>query len=689
MFRMTHQTEVVISGVSNETVEKAKEILQRDMGKCLYIKTKSEKGKVSCIKLNLSQMNELEEEHFKIWFPSEEELLVEAKDSLGIMYGALYISEHFMGVPPFWFFSSYNRKKTEEIVIPEMEYRGNDYIVRYRGWFVNDEVLIADWGKDRTDIDIWEMVLEACLRCGGNMVIPGTDKNSRKNRATAKKMGLWLTHHHAEPLGAEMFARAFHDKEASYALNKILFHQIWREGIEEQTGQPVIWNLGFRGQGDRAFWHDDPRYQTPKERGALISSVIQEQFDLLCEYIQNPVCCTNLYGEIMELYQQGYITFPKKLIKIWADNGYGKMVSRRQGNHDPRVKALPATGDIGPHGMYYHASFYDLQASGHIAMLPNSNLFVGKELENARKCGVCEYCIVNSGNVKPHMFELNLIRAWWSGELQDDAIERGVHHINEKFVESYLLPNTKDERIKEEVLSCYDNFYDCCIPFGSEEDQKAGEQIYHYTARIFLCEWLKGNTDEPAKELIWLTKEKPFYEQVKVVYEMCKAYKRQWEALQGRYDRIAKKLPEDRRIYIKEQLGVQIQIHASGIRGLYYVCRGLLELQKHTEREVCFAVMGKALACYQEGLRMMWEVEQGEFLHFYRNDCLTNVSLTCEVIKSVYSYLRLTGEGSDFYLWERKYLTSEEDKRVCLITNFKKHLPDHVLAEKLYKVFFG
>ena len=32
---------------------------------------------------------------------------------------------------------------------------------------------------------------------------------------------------------------------------------------------------------------------------------------------------------------------PEDVILIWADNGYGKMVSRRQGNHNPRVSALP------------------------------------------------------------------------------------------------------------------------------------------------------------------------------------------------------------------------------------------------------------------------------------------------------------------------------------------------------------
>ena len=46
----------------------------------------------------------------------------------------------------------------------------------------------------------WRMAFETLLRCGGNMTIPGTDKNSRLNRQMAADMGLWITHHHAEPL---------------------------------------------------------------------------------------------------------------------------------------------------------------------------------------------------------------------------------------------------------------------------------------------------------------------------------------------------------------------------------------------------------------------------------------------------------------------------------------------------------
>ena len=85
----------------------------------------------------------------------------------------------------------------------------------------------------------------------------------------------------------------------------------------------------------------------------------------------------------MELYRAGHLDIPDDVIKIWGDSGYGKMVSRRQGNHNPRHNALADPDDPGLNGIYYHASFYDLQASSHIAMIPNSPELLADELNCA------------------------------------------------------------------------------------------------------------------------------------------------------------------------------------------------------------------------------------------------------------------------------------------------------------------
>nr|MCR5715661.1 glycosyl hydrolase 115 family protein [Lachnospiraceae bacterium] len=256
---------------------------------------------------------------------------ISASGDLGLIYGIYHISKYILGVQEFWFWNEQIFDRQDGYEIPEnYSYESTPYPVRFRGWFVNDEVLIDDWKIDGNRELPWELVFETLLRCGGNMTIPGTDENAHIYCKIASDMGLWITHHHAEPLGAQMFARAYPDLEASYDKYPELFENLWREGIEQQLGYRVLWNLGFRGQGDRPFWADDPTYATPAARGRLMSDLIKKQYDLVRSYDPQAICCSNLYGETMELYQQGYLEIPEDVILIWADNGFGKMVSRRQ-----------------------------------------------------------------------------------------------------------------------------------------------------------------------------------------------------------------------------------------------------------------------------------------------------------------------------------------------------------------------
>ena len=147
----------------------------------------------------------------------ENNIVIQASDDLGFVYGIYEISRTFLGVHAFWFWNDQEFVHKKEIQIPsDYLFYSEPFRIKYRGWFVNDEVLLHTWMVDREKDKPWEMVFEALLRCGGNLVIPGTDLNARKYAALASKMGLIVTHHHAEPLGAEMFVRAYPDRNASF-----------------------------------------------------------------------------------------------------------------------------------------------------------------------------------------------------------------------------------------------------------------------------------------------------------------------------------------------------------------------------------------------------------------------------------------------------------------------------------------
>lgn len=589
-----------------------------------------------------------------------------AGDELGVIYAFLFLSEKYLGISPFWFWNNQVFDKREFIDIPEGTYRSKPYKLRYRGWFINDEVLLDAWGTDRWNEELgfmenpaFEMAMEALLRLGGNMVIPGTDRNSHKYRKLASHMGLWITHHHAEPLGAKMFAREYPDKTPSYRQYPELFQALWRKGIEEQRNSKVVWNIGFRGQGDRPFWADDPQYDTPKKRGDLISQLIQQQYDLLCEYVAQPVCCTNLYGEVMELYQQGFIQLPENVIYIWADNGYGKMVSRRQGNHNPRIQALP-TEKNGHHGIYYHASFYDLQAAAHITMLPNSDNFVRKELEGAMEKGVRDFLIVNCSNVKPHVYLLDAIARIWGKE-------------DIPYVERYFPGSSK------QMQKLYNQYFKSMLSYGKQEDEHAGEQYYHYTMRAVCHGWLTGKLTEPEADLKWLTGSVSLTEQVrwlqKKAREALPALAAYLESCKGCEKELRDAGWEQEALLLEESLLLQARIHYISLEAEDRMCDAFTEYSAGNY-EKAFFMIGQSIELLQELLADMRAAEHEKWKGFYDNDCLTDIKFTAYMLEKVLGFIRNQAEGPHFYSWALKYDDQDKHNGVVLITNMRNHKKD-------------
>ncbi|WP_342414839.1 glycosyl hydrolase 115 family protein [Paenibacillus sp. FSL R10-2782] len=598
------------------------------------------------------------------------------RDELGIIYGLLHYSRFVLGVEPFWFWAEVSPNRRDAIVLPSQDYDSAPSKVRYRGWFVNDEVCLIGWKDDYPPTEqVWEPVFEALLRCGGNMVIPGTDlPRTGIHHKLAAEMGLWITHHHAEPLGAEMFLRVFPGKQASYKEHPELFEQLWQEAIERQKGEKIVWVLSFRGQGDKPFWENDPSFNTPEKRGQLISYVVRKQYTMICEFVEQPVCSMAMYGEIAELYKQGHIEVPEGVIKIWADNGYGKMVSRRHGNLNHRVPALPEVEDEGKNGVYYHVTFHDLQASNHLTQFPSSAELIVDELTAAFAAGADEYLLVNSGNILPHLYTLDLAANLWTyGNV--DAEQQLTDFIGRLY-----------SRQHQEIFQLYRDYSRCTIVYGPHKDDRAGEEFYHHPARQMMGFWLQGKEGSDER-LCWAAGEGPFPEQVRWFKEKAESAIPGWAELRERCLRIMKQLPEDecRRLY--NQLLVQIELHLSGSRGLADICIAYgLFLEEDYPR--AFVQASHAVWSYQMGKEALLLAGTGRWEHFYRADWLTNLDNTISHTDTVRRFLRIQGDSPDMFLWYKQYVMPETEKHIYLENTHRKPLPDDELARCLEKVLY-
>ncbi|MDQ0875234.1 hypothetical protein QFZ77_003893 [Paenibacillus sp. V4I3] len=598
-------------------------------------------------------------------------------DDLGLIYGILEFSRRYLGIDPFWFWADQPINKLPELIIPIEDYNSPLPVIRFRGWFVNDEVNLIGWKEPYPPSrEVWEPVFEALLRCGGNMVIPGTDlPKSGVHAEVAAEMGLWVTHHHAEPLGAEMFLRAYPGRIASYQQEPELFEALWQQAIDKQKDKNIVWVLSFRGQGDRPFWENDPSFDTSEKRGAMISRVVQRQYDMIGASVERPVCCVALYGEIAELYKGGYIDLPEDVIKIWADNGYGKMVSRRHGSINLRVPALPEPRDTGKHGIYYHVTFHDLQASNHLTMFPGSASFIKEEVEQAIKAGANEYVLLNCGNIRPHVYMLDLIRELWSKGMVDTR-----KHLNE-FVCRYFPSH------HEEIAELYRSYTEAAIPYGPHGDDLAGDEFYHHPARKIVGHWLQGKGQQSHRGLVWATGEVPFIQQVSFFKKCCEEGLEGWNQWLHRCDELLSKLnnAEDRQRVI-DQLRFHGILNRTGCEGFLWLCRAY-EAYVEGQYPQAFVYASQSMWCYQEGIQALRESEQGKWENFYKADWLTNIESTVQNVDTLRRFLRMHGDSPDFFLWYKEFLMPETEKHIYLENTHRNPLSDDELAAKLKRKF--
>jgi len=659
-FILSLSTHLVIS-MNDSPVEQAVHILRRDIRETLT-------GNGPENDIRMMPDSSLGEEHYTV-LVKEREILLRYGDPLGAVYGLLSISQRCLDVQPLDWWMQKKPVQKETVSVPCGEWESPAYAVRWRGWFVNDEILFTGWHIEESAREAtWQRVFETILRCGGNMVIPGTDRqfDGEKLNETALNMGLWLTQHHSELLGARMFGRVYPNLQPSYVLHPQEFEALWDEAARRWAGKKIVWAVGFRGQGDMAFWHNDPAFDTDEKRGAFVSRIIRRQMEIVRRYTPDAVFCTNLYGEMMGLYRQGFLQVPENVIKIWADNGYGKMVSRRQNNLNPRTDAMPAENEPGENGIYYHVSFYDLQAANHITMLQVPPDRVVRELETVLAHGGNAYWNINVGCIRPHAFMIDLIRLLWKDGVCD------AQTAAKDFANRYY--GTADAALLTDYARA-------SVPYGPNADDLAGDQFYYFTLRSLAHAWISEQTEKPVQSLLWVSDQETFQTQVKHIANQVQSGIASWRNYQQKIETTAFALSAENAQRLRDTLGCMSAIHQCGCESLYDFCQAILHGMKESWLQA-YLWTDAALQCSRRAKKAMEDACHGRFAHYYDNDCFVGVILTNQVLESVRGWLRLRGDGELLYNWEMEYLIPVE-QRPLLQTHRTAQMTDEDLCDHL------
>lgn len=612
-------------------------------------------------------------------FPDEEQYRVEVDGAvmtlacggdLGAIYALLSVSARCLDIQPMDWWMNRHPQKRASVEVPCGAWASEPWAVRWRGWFVNDEVLLSGWHMEESEREeTWKRILETLLRCGGNMVIPGTDRQFDADLLfqLALDMGLWITHHHSELVGSKMFGHVYPGLQPSYLLHPAEYEALWREGAQRWAGQKIVWTVGFRGQGDIAFWQNDPNFDTDEKRGAFISRVILRQMEIVREYTPDALFCTNLYGEMMHLYRRGFLKIPEEVVKAWGDNGFGRMVSRRQSLDNPRTDAMPAPDEPGKNGIYYHVSFYDLQAANHITMLQVSPELVVRELRTVLAHGARDYWNINVGCVRPHAYFIELIsRMWKDGEADPKAIAGA-------FAERYYN--------SPEAAGLITGYSEAAVQYGPNEDDMAGDQFYHYALRALAHAATSGDPDSPVESLGWVADCPTLADQARRLMALSEPGIERWRRYIHNCRNLAFSLAAADARRLSDTLGCMAEIHLGGCESLYDFCQAVLHILRGNWLQA-YLWTDAALQVNRGVLNAMEAACYGRFAHYYDNDTFVGVRLTGDVLEGIRAWLRLKGDGELRFDWEMRYLIPPE-RHPLLQSHRTAQLTDDELCRRL------
>ena len=152
-FKLSRNTTLLSDAVTEKAVELACERLRRDMEKTLTDIVKNRNRIILCKKDLKPEQYELE--------VTEQEITIYGADARSFIYALNYLSETYLGVLPFWFWNDQKMEVKSYVEIPCGIYHSEPDRIRYRGWFINDEVLISHWTAGVSKDYPWEMVFEA------------------------------------------------------------------------------------------------------------------------------------------------------------------------------------------------------------------------------------------------------------------------------------------------------------------------------------------------------------------------------------------------------------------------------------------------------------------------------------------------------------------------------------------------
>ncbi len=367
------------------------------------------------LKLALEGMPPLEGfESHRVWAdPATNRIYLDGADMRGSIYAVYTFSERFLGVPPLWRWASWVPKKTAAIAVPrDCNLFFKSPQVRYRAWFPNDTDMFTPWRKISWEND--ELWLETMLRLklntveiGNSIAFPGLLPQAE----LFDKYGMVLTSHHFIALNSSFGSwkrywkqiRGMVEAPALLLSNEKQIIEFWEycARTAAESGIENLWNIAFRGDGDKPFWAtfaDAP--QGEAERATVINRMLQTQMDIINKYSKekNPYVRITFYDEMADLLAAGLVRPPVNENMIWV------FCSGRR-DHYPYTD-IQQFNPTTPVKLGYYMNFQFTSTGSHLAPAEGPwKMEFNYRYVNSKS--PLYFSVVNAGNLREHIYEMS------------------------------------------------------------------------------------------------------------------------------------------------------------------------------------------------------------------------------------------------------------------------------------------
>lgn len=565
-------------------------------------------------------------------------VVLQGADMRGTIYAIYSFSEEFLGIPPLWFWSSWQADRRDAIHIPaDTKRHYPSPYVKWRAWFPNDRDLLNPWQQRSSEN--YGAHLETMLRLKMNTLEGRLMDNAawdkpftagREARA-ARDRGLVITGHHIYSLGSSIRDWENYwtkirkqDPPRTSIKNVDALKDFWQYHIETSLREniEVIWLIAFRGNRDIQFWafyEDSP--DTDAERGAVIERMMNEQVKLLKETTgdASPPMRATLYAEKSNLFAAGHLRPPSEPTLIW-----NFVAARRDHFPAPDLQAMEVPDDR-PLGYYMNFQFTSsgshlAQAEGPWKMENNFRYVDGK---NSRPL---EFSVVNAGNIREYVMTLSANAAMmWDFHGYD------TDHFMTAFSNQYFGLKHGDE-IAELYREFFNSYWQQKKPdlggFPRQyifQDMRYARAIEQLTAHF-----AKGFTANPLQDrAAWVPIPGEYF---RIVPEDCGTDNQLEAIIKGTESSIAKlkevdakadgiyqALPASQRVFFNDNLRAQARFMLHMNETLNAVTRAFMALETGTDMH-SVDYLDAAASSLKAAQLALDEAEHGEFTAWYDSD---------------------------------------------------------------------